>query len=259
MRHSLFSKIFYQKRRVLVAWLLGMVAMAALTMVFYPSFKSGGFDLSSLPPALQKLVGNMATLKTVGGYIDQEIFALRMPLMVIIMSIAIFYGLISGEEKRGLLETQLSLPYSRSALLTQKLMAGLVITLLACVGIVIGLWIALISIGEHYSYTQILADTLSCWLLSVDFGLVAFCLGALLGARGIVLGLTSGIAFLSFMVTSMAPAVSQLAAVDHLSLFHYYHTGVSSNLRDTTILLAVGVLLIGVGYVGFSGRDLSSQ
>ncbi|MBI3624038.1 hypothetical protein HY218_00190 [Candidatus Saccharibacteria bacterium] len=89
MLKSILTKTLYEKRWMIVGWSLGVAAMALLMMGFYHSFQEGGFDqaLQNLPKSLQGLVGNVASLKTVPGYVSQQVFALRIPLLTLIMGI----------------------------------------------------------------------------------------------------------------------------------------------------------------------------
>ncbi|HSX43927.1 MAG TPA: ABC transporter permease subunit, partial [Candidatus Saccharimonadales bacterium] len=143
---SIFAKTLYQRRKFILLWFLGLAAMTTLTLSFFPAFKNGelGKTFSNLSPALQKVVGNTDSFRTVGGYIGQQIFSLRIPLLATVLSIILFNGLTAGEERRGLLQTQLSLPLRRASILLQKLLAGIVIMVLASIGVFVGIWITLL-------------------------------------------------------------------------------------------------------------------
>jgi ABC-2 type transport system permease protein len=215
LTHSVFSKTLYQKRKFIVGWFIGLATMTILTLSFFPSFKNGelGRTFNNLSPALQKVVGNTDSFRTVGGYISQQIFALRIPLLATVLSIVLFNGLTVGEERKGLLETQLSLPLKRTTILLQKLLAGIVILAVASIGIFIGIWITLLLIHEHYSYLTIWREIFGAVLVSLDFGLIAFMLGSAIGKKSIAVGAASGFAFLSYLISSLAAAVPSLKDV----------------------------------------------
>src|SRR5665213_218200 len=97
---SLLSKTLYQKRKFTAGWFIGLLAMTILTLSFFPAFKNGnlGQTFNNLSPALQKVVGDTASFKTIGGYISQQLFALRIPLLTTVLAIVLFNGLTVGEE-----------------------------------------------------------------------------------------------------------------------------------------------------------------
>jgi ABC-2 type transport system permease protein len=259
MLKSLFAKTLYQKRKFMAGWFAGLTAMTILTLSFFPAFKNGqlGKTFNSLSPALQKVVGNTDSFRTVGGYIGQQIFSLRIPLLVTVLSIVVLNGLTVGDERKGILETQLSLPISRSKLLMQKLLAGIVMIAIASIGIFVGILITLLFIHEHYSYVTVWREILGAVLVSLDFGLIAFMLGSALGKRNIAVGAASGIAFLSYLISSLVVTVPSLKGVEKLSLFHY-QTPAIITVRDSLVLIAVGVVLITVAFLLFQRRDIGS-
>ncbi|HET7827856.1 MAG TPA: ABC transporter permease subunit, partial [Candidatus Saccharimonadales bacterium] len=223
------------------------------------SFKNGqlGKSLGNLSPALQKVVGNTDSFRTVGGYIGQQVFALRIPLLMTILGIVVFNGLTVGEERRGLLETQLSLPISRTKIILQKLAAGLVILAITSVGVFVGIWLTLLFIHEHYSYVTIWREILGAVLIGLDFGLLAFMLGSALGKKGIAVGVSSGLAFLSYLISSLVATVPSLKAVEKASLFHYQAPPIISFFH-IVVLAAVGSVFCLLGLLLFLRRDIGT-
>ena len=256
---NIFSKTLYQKRKFIFGWFLGLTAMTILTLSFFPSFKNGeiGKTFSDLSPALQKVVGNTDSFRTVGGYIGQQIFALRIPLLATVLSIVLFNGLTVGEERKGLLETQLSLPLKRSTILLQKLLAGITIMAVASIGVFVGIWVTLLFIHEHYSYLTIWREILGAVLVSLDFGLIAFMFGSALGKKSIAVGVASGFAFLSYLISSLVTAVPSLKDIEKLSLFHYQSPAIIS-LRDSLVLAIVGLVFVLVSFLMFQRRDIGT-
>ena len=245
---------------MIIWWALGLLAMTVLTMLFYPSFKSGGFDqaFTALPKGLQKIVGTAADFKTIGGYIGQEIFALRIPLLMAILSIVTFNSLFVAEERKGVLESQLSLPLNRIVISIGKLFSAITIIVLASIGVFVGVLLGVLLVHEHYSAIKILQETLSCVLLSLNFGLVVFMVWGIVGTSGLTLGVACAFTFLSYLVSSMASSVSWLQPLDKLSFFHYYNNTATFNLFDTSVLLAIAASLSVLGLVFFLRRDVKT-
>lgn len=254
---NVFTKILYQKRMFVVLWFLALMTMTTLTLVFFPSFKDSGIDtaFANMPESVQKVVGSVASFHDISAYLDQQIFALRMPLLSIILSIVVFTGLVAGNEQRGLTESELMLPIGRTKLLLHKLLAGAVITLVASIGIIAGIFVALLLINEHVAASHILQSTVSCWLVSLCFGLLAYAIGAVTGKKGLTVGIASGYAFLSYLITSMAVSVSQLEQVNKASLFYYYGDSRLSGADFILFGLIIAALVI-IGILGFNRRDI---
>ena len=258
MMQSIYSKTLYQKRFMLLGWFIGILFITVLTMSVFNSFSSGslGDSLQSLPPALQKIVGDSTSFKSVGGYISQQIFALRMPVLLIILSIALIIGLTAGEEQQGLLQTQLSLPVNRSKLLLQKLAAAFTIVCLASLASMLGIAISLLIIGKSYNLVDVLPPLISCILVAFTYGLVGFTVASVTGRRGLALGIASGFAFLSYLINSMASSVSLFSTIDKVTLFHYYQTKGGYNWGDLLLVLIVALTLMFISVVAFERRDI---
>lgn len=257
---NFFLKTIYQKRHLLLFWLIGIAFISWVTVSVYSSFQSVDYAqlFKSLPPALQKIAGDAAAQKTVDGYVRQQIFALRLPMLLIILSISLLVGLTGGDEQRGLLETQLALPVSRTRLLLQKLAAGLVIICLASLGSIVGIAGGLALQGETFSLVSVLRYLLNCIAVAVAYGMVACTLAAVTGRRGLALGVGSGFAFVSYLVNSMAPSVSSLEPLDKLTFFHYYQNN-PLELSNAAVLVAAIVILVMVSVIGFARRDVRAN
>src|SRR5262249_25677380 len=154
---------------------------------FYHSFSQGGFDqlYKNLPKSFQGLVGNLQSLKTVAGYASQEIFALRIPLLVLIMGIILFSALLAGDENEGTLQPLLAQPVTRTKVFVQKYIAALVISFIICYASVIGVLIGLFFIHEHMSFLRLSQAAIGVWLLTIMFGTLGYALGAITGKRAL--------------------------------------------------------------------------
>jgi len=225
MFSSVLSKTIYEKRWMILFWSIGVIAMALLMMAFYHSFSGGSFDelLKNLPKSFQGLVGNLKELKTVGGYVAQEIFALRIPLLTLIMGVILFTGLIAGDENEGTLQTLLAQPISRFRLLVEKYVAGLIISFVVCASAIVGIWLGVVLIHESMSMLRLFQAVVEVWLLTVACGTIGFTIGAVTGKKGLAGSAAGLLTFLFYMVTSFAPSVSWLKQPERLSLFHYYN------------------------------------
>lgn len=258
---SIYSKTLYQKRLMAFGWLFGITFVTFITMSAYNSLSGGDVaeSLQNFPPALQNLIGDLASFKSVGGYISQQVFALRVPLLLIILSIAVLVGLSAGEEEKGLTETQLALPISRTKLLLQKMAAGLTVIVIASLGSLLGVQLGLWATGQSYSLFDVVPHLVSVLLIAGCYGLIGFTVASVTGKRGLALGASSAFAFMGFLINSMASSVSYMATADKFTLFHYYNTKGGYNWDNIMLLLAVAAILITVSVVAFNRRDIRAR
>jgi ABC-2 type transport system permease protein len=258
---SVYTKTLYQKRFMALGWLLGVAFVTFITMSVYNSFSDGNIaeSIQNLPPAVQKLAGDMESFKSIGGYISQQIFALRVPLLLTILSIAVLVGVSAGEEEKGLVETQLALPISRTKLLLQKLAAGLTVIVLASLGALLGVQLGLLAVGQSYNLLDVVPHLVNALLVTACYGLVGFMVASVTGRRGLALGLSSGLAFLSFLINSMAASVSLFETLDKATLFHYYNPKGGYDWGNLLLLSSIALILILASTLAFRQRDIRAR
>lgn len=260
MTKSMFGKIIYQKRWWIFWWFLAAALTAFATTIFFPDFKGTNIShvFNSLPASVQHITGSGKSFDSLSGYIGNEVFGLRGPLITIILGIIVFNSLTVGEEKRGILETHVGLPLTRSKILFSKLLAGLVVIILASIGLYVGVIVALAMIHDSYSSVKILQLVAECASLGVVFGLVVVALNSIFGIRGIVLGLTCAYAFLAYMATTLVVSVHSLRIVEKASLFHYYPTTGQFSSGNLEVMGYISLILIIISFVFFTRRDIET-
>src|SRR5690606_15719077 len=126
------------KRFFILGWVLGLAFLGFAMTAFFPSFNGGQIDemLSSLPPALQGLIGDLQDWHELPNYIASQIFDVRLSIIIAVMAILLAIGLTVAEEDKGQLRTIVSLPVSRRSIVTAKWLAAVLISGLAVCGTV---------------------------------------------------------------------------------------------------------------------------
>lgn len=262
MLKSVLTKTLFEKRWMMLLWSIGVIVMSMVMMAFYHSFSGGEFTeaLKALPKQFQGLIGDIDSLKTVGGYVGQEIFSLRIPLLTLIMGIVLFTSLLAGDERDGTLQTLLAQPISRFRVFIQKYMAGLIISGVICASAIIGIRLSLVLIHESMSMLRLVQAVLGVYLLTVMFGTLGFALGAITSKKGLAGSLTGMFAFVSYMITSFAPSVSWLKNIDTFSPFHYYNNPnisiVGIKGSNVTVMLSIIAISLIVSAFIFHKRDI---
>ena len=177
---AIVLKVLYEKRFGLVGWTLGAVALAWFSLLFYPSISEGNtFEQLSqgLPPQLQAFIGDAVTFKTVGGYLDTQVFGLRMPMITVTMAIILGLYLSAGDEEKGTMATLLAQPVSRTRVMFEKFVALKLYLAIVHIGLLVGIVASLWVIKEEYALTKLLGLVFGCYVISLLFGTVAFCTG----------------------------------------------------------------------------------
>lgn len=262
MFRSVLIKTLHEKRWMVLGWSIGVAAMSLLMMSFYHSFSDGAFDelAKNLPKSLQGLVGNLQELKTVPGFVGQQIFALRIPLLTIIMSVILFSGLLAGDEAEGSLQTVLTRPVRRHVVYLQKLLAGLIVSFVVCMASMPGVMLGLVLIGETMSLWNLFQAIVAAWLVASTFGVFGYSLGAIFGKRGQAGSIAGIIAFVSYLITSFVASVPAIETVEKLSLFHYYNkpSVADHGLTLGSSLIFIFTILLSsiIGLIVFNRRDI---
>ncbi|MEK7602744.1 MAG: ABC transporter permease subunit [Patescibacteria group bacterium] len=262
MFSSVFLKTLFEKRWMALGWGIGVAAMSLLMMSFYHSFSDGVLDelAKNLPKSFQGLVGDLQALKTVPGFVAQQVFALRIPLLTIIMSVILFSGLLAGDEAEGSLQTILTRPIKRHSVYMQKLLAGLIVSLLVCLAVIPGVTLGLFLINESMSFWLLFQAVLSAWLVASTFGVIGFSIGAITGKRGQAGSFAGIFAFVSYLITSFVASVPAIQTIERLSLFHYYNKPAVAEYgltRGNSLIFIVVILVCSlIGLAVFVRRDI---
>jgi ABC-2 type transport system permease protein len=261
--YRVLVKTVRDKKAFIVGWGLGLLFLGYLMTIFYPAFhQDDGLDqlVSKLPKAFQGLVGSLDNLKQLPTYIGSQLFEVRIPIMVSILSIILAIGLSIGEEEKGQLRTLMAMPISRTRILLGKWLAIGVIAGVCTTAIMAGIGIGLVSISETLDVQVLLRLSLVTWLLIVTLATIVLCLGLGTGKRGLTMGVGVLVAAGSFILTTFSSAVEWLQPYEKLSLLHYFNAvDVAKGtiaIGDVMVFVATAVLLISYGIVAFRRRDV---
>jgi ABC-2 type transport system permease protein len=260
-------KTLRDARRSIAWWSLGLIAMTALMIAAYPSVRDNP-DLNKMvenyPDAFKAFLGlgeNVDYTSAV-GYLNSELFAFMVPLLLLIAAIGAGARATAGEEEGGTLDLLLANPIARRRLILDKLAA--LIAELAMLALV--LWLALLvgveAIGMNVSPAHLAAATLAAALLAFAFGAIALFLGAALGRRGVAIGIAAAGAVAAYLLNSLAALVGALRPLRGVSPFYHYtandalRAGLDVEHIGFLLLLAAAAVVAAV--VAFERRDLAT-
>lgn len=262
MFKNVFSRSLYGLRWQALGWAVAVFAIVLLTMAVYNALSQQGIEqiVGQTPDSLKGLIGTTADYTTIPGYIGQQIFGPNLVIFTIIMAVMLFLSASSGQEERGLTQTMLALPVSRSGLYFQRWISVVIIIGLVCLAVIPGLGLGLLIVNHSADWARIGWSTFDCWLMNLAYGLVGYCLAMATGKRSLSIAVAAGYATISFIVTTLSPAVDWLKWPDKLSLFHYYNNpqimSHGLNWTHVGVLLAAIIGMTLVGWLGFRWRDI---
>jgi ABC-2 type transport system permease protein len=256
MRTNVVALDLTIRRRVLVAYAGGMMAYAFIIVALYPQFKNTT-SLNSLTKggsAAAALFGLVGSLTSPAGWLNANIYAMFLPLVMLLLTIGYGAAALAGQAEDGILCLLAVLPLRRDALVGQKAAA---IATQAFVG-------AVIQLGPFFqlrvSPAHVFEVSATTFFLGLDFGLIALAVGAITGRRGSALGVASALAVVSYLVSSLAPVVAWIRPARYGSLF-YWSVGNEQITRgasapDLVVLILAGVVALIVATRAFRILDV---
>lgn len=263
MLRNIFLKSLYEKRWSLVAWSAAIVSMTAMTTLLFPTFREAfGQSLQDVPESVKAFLGDASAYQTLAGYVDIQVVA-QMVFLTIIMAVILGSGFIAGDEGDGTLQSLLAQPVTRQKAYLQKYIALCTLTLIANGMVFVSVFVSGLFIGESMDWWRMAQATFGMWLITLVFGSAAFSLGAITGRRGISGSVVGMLAFVTYVVTSLAAGVKALRTVDTVSPFHYFNT--PSILKygldwgNVAVLVVTIAAMSILGFVYFVRRDIGSQ
>jgi ABC-2 type transport system permease protein len=261
---EVLAETIRERRRAIGWWALGLAALIALNVAFYPSVRDDralSDYAEDLPESVRALfVGGELDLTSPAGYLNSQIFALLAPILFLIFAIGAGSAAVAGEEERGTLDLVLAQPLRRRDYVVQRflalaaLIAALTIVLLLAVAL--GSWLVDLEIG----FAKLLAASASVGLLALLFGTIALAAGAIRPGRATAIAVAAGVAVIAWLLDGLGQAVDVLDSLRPLS--PYYQAIGRNPLREGApwtgwaVLAVTSALLAATGAAGFERRDV---
>jgi ABC-2 type transport system permease protein len=264
MMRSLITRTLYEKRWFIVGWGITFAITTGLVLMFYPSFsQGGGFDevATTLPDELKGFIGDPNTFKTLDGFIASQLYDIRMPLILMIMTLVLASSLTLREEENGDTRTLLSTHLSRTRLVLDKFVSAGIIVVIVNLFAVAGTYVGAVALGENLPHLLIW----QLFTLSTLFGIASFSIpfgiASATNKRGLTMFVGLLVAIGSYILTTFARAVDWLKDWDRLSLMHYYHTDAirqgSFDRSDLWVLLSITMVMVLFAIIMFRRRDVA--
>lgn len=262
MLRSVFGKTLWDARRSLLGWVLGVAGLSAMYGSFYRYYTDPRMaeSIKNFPAGLMKAFG-VEDLTTPEGYLQSTVYAVVVPLLIVIFSVAAGARAIAGDQETGALELLLAHPVSRPRVVLERFAAITAsVTLLGVAN-----WVVLLAISKPASLNipvdRLAAMAVHLILLGLVFGALALAAGAVVGRRAVVLAVAGTIGVLSYFANTLAPQIKAIAWARWLSPFHYFSAGQPLRhgivVEHAGVLLAIVAVLVVLAVIGFRRRDVT--
>ena len=188
------------RRRSMIGYAVGMGVYGFVIVALYPTFKNDTSlnQFSQGGSTVAALFGANGPLTTPTGWLNANLYANFVPLIVLLLTIGYGAACLAGQDENGTLGLIVTLPVSRRRVAAQKFAA---MSLLAVpVTIVTALCVVA---GRGFDLTVssrgLIGVSLGVLLLGIDFGALTMLIGAVSGSRGTALGVSSALAAASYL------------------------------------------------------------
>ena len=264
MFKTLLAKTLYDKRWFVFGWSIGLIAMASITIAFFPTIKDQiGTLFANVPKALESITGSTEDYKNIAGYIGTGVFDLRIPMIAITMAIILGLNISASEESSGKIYQLLAQPLSRTKIVLHKWMAMLLIFLLTHAALFLSILITTTLIDEVVALPKVLAGTLMCFLLTSAVGSLCLALGFATGQKGLATLIVTSYTFGSYLLTSFAAQVDWLKNIEPVSIFHYYKASAAIKhgleIPHIAVLVLASIVVLVIGVIMFNKRDIGTH
>ena len=257
---NVLTKTWHDQRRGVLGWSVGLALTVLLMGGIWPSFSD--MDINALLdqyPEAMKQIFNVTDMGTGAGYLNAELFSIMLPAMFVIFAIARGARLVAGEEEDGTLDVLATLPVSRRLVLLQKAGALAIGVGVMAVVLFVATCAASVAFDLQIPVLHAANGALSMFLLGLEFGFIALALGASTGRRGLAVGVSAGIAGVSYLLFLMAQLVEGVRPLRVLSPI--YQATADGPLSPAVppiaaLMLVTGLVALAVSVALFDRRDL---
>lgn len=230
------------RRRSTIGYAIGMALYVLVIVALYPSFKDDASldDFTKGNSTLAALFGATGSLTSPIGWMNANVYSNFLPLIALVITLGYGAWCIAGQDESDVLSLVVTLPRSRRAILAQKSAA---MALVALPAVVATLLVTLVgrAFDLDLDVGPLVGTSFVVLLLAIDFGALAMLIGALTGARGEALGISSAVAAAMYLISSLAPVTDWIAPLRYFSLF-YWSIG-NGQLENGITIGQVGVLV----------------
>lgn len=234
-------------RRSAVAWSIGVVAFVVINLAFWPTLENSD-ALAAFDQMGQLLEAFGAqNIATPAGYMDGQLYALLLPLLLSAMVITIVSGLTAGDESAGRLELLHALPIDRRLVWLGRWAASMVVLLAVTIvsGVVALACLPVFSLTE-VSVGRVVGATVGCGLLAALHGSMVYAAAGAGATRATAVGVGIVVLVGGYVASFVLPISDSLSSARSWSPW-YWALGdqpVTNGVWTWWLALVVGLTLV---------------
>lgn len=256
---TVFQLDFKRKIGELITWTIIVGAIIAILMLLYNMFSSV-FRPESFTARLEALPNLIREVMGLGNYPDlSKVYSFTAYIFQYVLLLSCFYGGIIGakaltsEEGKGTIEFLYAQPISRSSILRQKLLSGVIRFLLYSIFIygITCLMITVLNPGMNISGIAIDLFRIFLALLYAGYVFLAvgFFLSALFRSNAESISVVMALILISYIVGLMGDILSKFHFLSYLSPIQHVLPLTVFNDGFRMLPLIIGVLVIIVSFI----------
>lgn len=266
MLDSVLGRRIWERRSGYLWWVVGLMALATITVGFWPTIERDtdalGQLFESLPKGFVSIFGasDVEALFTAAGFINSRIYSSVGAIIVVFFAISMGTQAIAGEEDRRTLDLLLSHPISRRSIVLESFGAMAVMVVGLATAVLLVLVIADPLVDLDLPLDGMVAANIGMVLLALVFGTLALAIGSATGRRALTMGIAAGATFATFFINGLAPLVDQIAWTRRMTPFFWVldpqplERGFAWQFL---VLAAAIVVLLAVAVWSFERRDVA--
>lgn len=259
----LLGHIMGLQARSVAVWGAALGALGVMMVAIFPGIASGsGLEQMSdaLPQSMMQAAGveDIASMGTIKGFLEAEIFGLILPLALPFFAILTAAGAIAGAEENGTIDILMGNPLSRPQLIAAYFVSIAVALagILAIFGLI--LWGSALFIDAELPIGAVAEGVFGAWPLALFFGGLGLLVSAIFHRRVVAVGLSGAVLFGMYFMDTLGGIVEEVEWVQSLSAIYYYGTPLTDGIEWAGFfgMTAAAIVLTIAAVFAFRKRDI---
>ena len=253
------------RRRSLIGWAIGVTGFMVLIVASWPAIRdqSGiGDILDDYPDWVEQILGlgGGLSITSPAGYLNSQVFANMLPLVLLIFLIAFAVRETAGAEQDGTMELTLANPLTRTRYLLEKTLAMLGAGLIIAAVAGVTLLVPAMAVGMDLPVWGVVSALISVFAMTLVFAALALAVAATTGSRTLAFGVSAGLGIAAYVLWGLQALLDAIAVTRFANPFHWALAGdpIVNGLHGGNVagLLTAAAALSWVAVWGFNRRDL---
>jgi ABC-2 type transport system permease protein len=259
----LLGHVMSLQARSAAIWGVVLGAFGVMMVSIFPSISSGpGLEqmTDALPQGMMQAAGveDVASMGTIEGFLEAQIFGLILPLAVPFFAILAAAGAIAGAEEDGTIDVLMGNPLPRWQLVTAYFVAIAVSLagILALFGLF--LWGSALFIDAELPLGTVAEGVFGAWPLCLLFGGLALLFSAVFHRRTLAVGISGAVLLGMYFLDVLGGLVEELEGVRNVSTIYHYGSPLTEGIDWASFAGMSGgaVVLAVVAVFAFRRRDI---